>query len=411
MPRLLGLRNRIEHRFARARLSTYLDDRLPRGERERLSRHLAGCAACREDLATLRATVAALRRMPRLAVPRSFVLSAEARAEQARQRRWNSAFGALRTATLVAASLLAVLVAGDALLGTAMAGVPVPIVAPEAAPAAAPESAELSEQTALPAAPPMMVAAAAPEATEAVAPDEARAGPAGAPPEELRARTAPEAARSASEPTAPAEVGVAAPAAEPAPPTAGPPAPSASEPLPSAPPGMGGGGEGLLPAPPTSGATTSVTVPGAVVESPSGLQDPGQRTPTPAPVPTAQPTPEPTEVAATVAAAAPAAEPTSGPDAASGTAGAEHLYGTAAPAVAAAAPLPERDTQGQPPAPKVSAAPAASDSGAPAERVYGLAAEEAFDLRQAMRLGGALTFGVLLVLLSGTVWTGQQRRM
>ncbi len=190
MPRLLGLRNRIEHRFARARLSTYLDDRLPRGERERLSRHLAGCAACREDLATLRATVAALRRMPRLAVPR-LVLSAEARAEQARQRRWNSAFGALRTATLVAASLLVVLVAGDALLGTAMAGVPVPIVAPEAAPAAAPESAELSEQTALPAAPPMMMAAAAPEATEAVAPDEARAGPAGAPPEELPARSAP----------------------------------------------------------------------------------------------------------------------------------------------------------------------------------------------------------------------------
>ncbi|NLD45151.1 MAG: hypothetical protein GX657_16850 [Chloroflexi bacterium] len=409
MPRLLGLRNRTEHRFARARLSTYLDDRLPRGERERLSRHLAGCAACQEDLATLRATVAALRQMPRLAVPRSFVLSAEARAEQARQRRWNNAFGTLRTATLVAASLLMVLIAGDALLGTAMAGVPVPIVAPEAAPAAAPEAAGPGEQTALPAAPPMMMAAAAPEATEPVAPDEARAGPAGAPaeaPDEAPAEDLP--ARSAPEPTAAAELGV----APTAPSAAEPPAPSVSEPLPSAPPGMDGGGEGLLAAPPTSGATTSVTVPGAVVESPSGLQDPGQLTPTPAPAPTAQPTPGPT-AAAEAAPAALATEPTSGPDAASGPAGAENAYGSAAPAVAAAAPLPERDGQGQAPASTGSAAPAASasESGASAERVYGLAAEEALDLWQAMRLGGALTFGVLLVLLSGTVWTGHQRRL
>jgi len=57
--------------------------------------------------------------------------------------------------------------------------------------------------------------------------------------------------------------------------------------------------------------------------------------------------------------------------------------------------------------------PASADASATeghARGVFGMTPHEAADLWRHVRLGAALAFGVLLILLSGTVWTGYQRR-
>ena len=55
-------------------LSAYLDGALTSAERTALERHLAGCAACQEELAGLRHVGALLRALPEPALPRSFAL-------------------------------------------------------------------------------------------------------------------------------------------------------------------------------------------------------------------------------------------------------------------------------------------------------------------------------------------------
>lgn len=56
-------RARREHRWARARISAYLDGELSEGDRERLEEHAAGCAECGSDLAALRHALRELRRL------------------------------------------------------------------------------------------------------------------------------------------------------------------------------------------------------------------------------------------------------------------------------------------------------------------------------------------------------------
>jgi hypothetical protein len=56
-------------------LSGYLDNQVTAGERARVERHLRDCAACRNELETLRQTVALLHALPRAPVPRAFTLS------------------------------------------------------------------------------------------------------------------------------------------------------------------------------------------------------------------------------------------------------------------------------------------------------------------------------------------------
>ncbi|MGC8782707.1 MAG: anti-sigma factor family protein, partial [Anaerolineae bacterium] len=56
-------------------LSAYLDGQVRPAERRRIEAHLAGCAACRRELASLRQTVALVRALPRVPVPRAFTLS------------------------------------------------------------------------------------------------------------------------------------------------------------------------------------------------------------------------------------------------------------------------------------------------------------------------------------------------
>ncbi|MBI3966924.1 MAG: zf-HC2 domain-containing protein [Chloroflexi bacterium] len=76
---MIGLLKRLirpEPAHPTERLSEYLDGGLPAEERVAIDRHLATCADCRAELESLRATVVALRALPTLRAPRSFVLSA-----------------------------------------------------------------------------------------------------------------------------------------------------------------------------------------------------------------------------------------------------------------------------------------------------------------------------------------------
>lgn len=166
---MLGLgraRTNREHRFAAGNLSAYIDGQLTAAERSRVERHVAACADCGRDLETLRRTVALLRHVPVRPVPRSFALPASARAAQARHRRWNVAFGAMRTATVTIATMLVLVFAGDAALTSGLVSLPTGRAAGDATALLAPERGEPPVEEAAP-----MVAEAAPEAAPEGAPE------------------------------------------------------------------------------------------------------------------------------------------------------------------------------------------------------------------------------------------------
>lgn len=153
-------RTNREHRFTAENLSAYIDRELTAAERSRVERHLATCAECRRDVESLQETVALLRRVPARPVPRSFTLPASARAVQARQRRWNTAFGALRTATVTIATMLVLVFAGDAALSGGLISPTGARMAQDAATLAAPAAQpEAPMEEAAP-----MIAEAAPQA-------------------------------------------------------------------------------------------------------------------------------------------------------------------------------------------------------------------------------------------------------
>lgn len=98
-------------------LGAWLDGDLDPADRRAAAAHLAACAACRGELAELRATVALLRGLPQYAPHRSFRLGPEhagaaARAE-GRLLRFLPALPALRAAALAVAVLLVAAVVGD----------------------------------------------------------------------------------------------------------------------------------------------------------------------------------------------------------------------------------------------------------------------------------------------------------
>ena len=70
---ILG-RRRTACRRVRNALSEYIDGRLTSEERERVEHHLEECAACAQELESLRSTVEMLRQVTDVALPRSFVL-------------------------------------------------------------------------------------------------------------------------------------------------------------------------------------------------------------------------------------------------------------------------------------------------------------------------------------------------
>jgi len=103
-----------EHERVSEMLSAYLDDELTPKERERVEAHLKECPACVAELRSLQQTVALLRELPPLRVPRSFTIRPQTLAE--RPRSALRAYLRLRAATALVAALLALVLAGDMML-------------------------------------------------------------------------------------------------------------------------------------------------------------------------------------------------------------------------------------------------------------------------------------------------------
>ena len=222
-----------DHTRAEGLISAYLDKRVSAEEQGFFERHIASCADCRAQLEATRSMVAALRAMPAVKAPRSFVLPREM-AKQPR-RSFLPLYPALRLATVVAAMAFVVLFAGDVLISRS-SGVSAPQYIPAAAPAAmqapAPEAARQVAPTQEPAAAatandaataparaaaPAAGAAAKVSATEAVTESTALSLPAATPEATASTDRAPQAQmmrRLTPGPTAPTLDQQAAPAAE-----------------------------------------------------------------------------------------------------------------------------------------------------------------------------------------------------
>ena len=183
-------------------LSAYLDNQLHEQSRAQVEAHLRDCAACADDLRSLRATVQALRLLPAVAVPRSFILQ-----PQYQPRRLSPLLPVLRLATSAVAIALVAVMAGSMLsrgYQPAMAPAPLAVAtqaaaAPNALDAPAMQKTQGSSESA------PAVAAAAPLATQPALAGEA------APTKDAEAATlaapkgmATPAARSALPPAAPA---------------------------------------------------------------------------------------------------------------------------------------------------------------------------------------------------------------
>ena len=100
---------RIGHSRIRALLSPYVDGEVSAAETRRVEEHAAACPACRDELASLTATVELVRGLPELELPRSFELTRLPEEEP----RVSFGVWAPRLATSVAGLLLVVLLAGD----------------------------------------------------------------------------------------------------------------------------------------------------------------------------------------------------------------------------------------------------------------------------------------------------------
>ena len=131
-----------DHIRAEELISAYLDKSVSAEERDFFERHIASCANCRAQLEATRSMVAALRAMPAVKAPHSFVLPREMAKEP--RRSFLSLYPALRLATVVAALAFVVLFAGDVLINRSGAS-----GAPQAIPAAAPAPATMPAAAAL----------------------------------------------------------------------------------------------------------------------------------------------------------------------------------------------------------------------------------------------------------------------
>ncbi len=142
-----------DHTRAEELISAYLDKRVSAEEREFFERHVASCANCRSQLEATRSMVAALRAMPAVKAPRSFVLPREV--ARPPRRSFLSLYPALRLATVLAAAAFVVLFAGDLLISrsSGTGALPaIPAVAPAPAALQAPGAARQAAPTQEPAA-------------------------------------------------------------------------------------------------------------------------------------------------------------------------------------------------------------------------------------------------------------------
>ncbi|MBF8264829.1 MAG: hypothetical protein HW384_693 [Dehalococcoidia bacterium] len=147
---MFGFLRQQNEKWVKERLSLYLDGRLDVGQRAKVESHLKDCLACRDELASLRATVEALKHLPMVETPRSFVMPALKLSPRP------VTFYRLRMATVAVSVLLVAVIAGDSLGLFFGPAVPQPLMAP--APAA------------MPTPPPSAVRAASPTATPSAIP-------------------------------------------------------------------------------------------------------------------------------------------------------------------------------------------------------------------------------------------------
>ena len=146
-----------DHVRAKDLISAYLDKRMTAEEKNFFERHIASCSDCRAELESTRAMVAALRAMPLVKAPRSFVLPRE----MARPPRRSilPLYPALRLATVIAALAFVILFASDVLVNQlsgangsqripAGASAPAVLQAPAAPRAAAPTEAPAATSSA-----------------------------------------------------------------------------------------------------------------------------------------------------------------------------------------------------------------------------------------------------------------------
>ena len=73
---MTGFFDRFRHGTLRELLSSYIDGEVSDSERSRVESHLSRCEECRQELESLRLTVAALRQLPEVQTTRSFAISA-----------------------------------------------------------------------------------------------------------------------------------------------------------------------------------------------------------------------------------------------------------------------------------------------------------------------------------------------
>jgi hypothetical protein len=106
---------KAEHRRIREMLSLYIDGELSSGDRARVEEHLAECDDCTWELETLRQTVDLMGQLPKVPVPRAFTIyeAPRPRPFSLFQARWVCTY--LKGATALAAALLILVLAADAL--------------------------------------------------------------------------------------------------------------------------------------------------------------------------------------------------------------------------------------------------------------------------------------------------------
>ncbi|MDH7489772.1 MAG: zf-HC2 domain-containing protein [Anaerolineae bacterium] len=120
--------NRDKHKRIKDNLSAYLDGRLNPKQAAEVEAHLESCAECAWEKQTLEQTRRLVQMAPRVAVPRSFILSPAQVEKPARRSPLVPApLMALRTATAAVGILLAFVIAGDLWLRPLA---PAPVAAP-----------------------------------------------------------------------------------------------------------------------------------------------------------------------------------------------------------------------------------------------------------------------------------------
>ena len=130
-----------DHLKAEELFSAYIDNRVTADEQSFVERHTAACADCHAKLQAARSLVAAMRAMPVVKAPRSFVLPREmARQPQRSILAW---YSALRLATALAVVALVLVFAGDLFTASYGSSMNMPASVPQAAsmPTAAPGTA------------------------------------------------------------------------------------------------------------------------------------------------------------------------------------------------------------------------------------------------------------------------------